>query len=442
MAYNCFRNMSKSRVLVWFRNDLRIHDHVLLHEAAKKNKEILPVYCFNPLYYAKSPINTLRTGAFRAKFIIESVRDLRTEFKKKGGSLIVRFGQPEKIIPELVESYAINEVIVHQEVAYDENHEMDLVERELWKQKIPLTSFIGHTLFHKQDLPFPIKDIPDTFTIFRKKIEKESTVRPEYPMLENLSFIPVGDDGEIPDLIQLGLQEFSIGNEKYLTMEGGEKPALARLQHYIWNTESILTYKQTRNNLMGDTYSSKLSPYLSLGCISPRRIYHEIIRFENEKYANDSTYWLIFELLWRDFFRFMFKKHGNRYFLQSGIRKSTPVQFEGEAKRFESWKNATTPNQLINAFMKELKATGYLSNRGRQIVASYLIHDLKVNWTWGAWYFEEYLIDYSPASNWGNWSYLAGVGNDPKEIRIFNPEIQALKFDPHNNYSDYWNNLM
>ncbi|MBK8413218.1 MAG: deoxyribodipyrimidine photo-lyase [Bacteroidetes bacterium] len=84
--------MSKSRVLVWFRNDLRIHDHVLLHEAAKKNKEILPVYCFNPLYYAKSPINTLRTGAFRAKFIIESVRDLRTEFKKKGGSLIVRFG--------------------------------------------------------------------------------------------------------------------------------------------------------------------------------------------------------------------------------------------------------------------------------------------------------------------------------------------------------------
>nr|MBP9082973.1 DASH family cryptochrome [Bacteroidia bacterium] len=264
----------------------------------------------------------------------------------------------------------------------------------------------------------------------------------EYPMPENLSFIPVGDDGEIPDLIQLGLQEFSIGNEKYLTMEGGEKPALARLQYYIWNTESILTYKQTRNNLMGDTYSSKLSPYLSLGCISPRRIYHEIIRFENEKYANDSTYWLIFELLWRDFFRFMFKKHGNRYFLQSGIRKSTPVQFEGEAKRFESWKNATTPNQLINAFMKELKATGYLSNRGRQIVASYLIHDLKVNWTWGAWYFEEYLIDYSPASNWGNWSYLAGVGNDPKEIRIFNPEIQALKFDPHNNYSDYWNNLM
>lgn len=434
--------MSKIRVLVWFRNDLRIHDQVLLHEAAKKNKEILPVYCFNPLYYTKSPINTLRTGAFRAKFIIESVQDLRTEFKKKGGSLIVRIGQPEKIIPELVESYAIDEVVVHQEVAYDENQEMDLVERELWKKKIPLTSFIGHTLFHKQDLPFPIKDIPDTFTIFRKKIEKESTVRPEYPMPENLSFIKVGDDGEIPDLIQLGLQDFGSGNKKYLTIEGGESKALERLQHYIWNTESILTYKQTRNDLMGDNFSSKLSPYLALGCISPRRIYHEIKRFEYEKHANDSTYWLIFELLWRDFFRFMFKKHGNRYFLQSGIRKSTPVQFEGEAKRFDSWKNATTPNRLINAFMKELKATGYLSNRGRQVVASYLIHDLKVNWTWGAWYFEEYLIDYSPASNWGNWSYLAGVGNDPKEIRIFNPEIQALKFDPQNYYSDYWNNLM
>ena len=431
--------MSKNRVLIWFRNDLRLHDHVLLHEAVKKNKQVLPVYCFNPVYYAKSPINTNRTGAFRAKFIIESVEDLRTGIKNLGGSLIVRYGCPEKIIPELVDTYSIDEVIVHQEVAYEENLEMELVERELWKKRIPLTSFIGHTLYHKQDLPFPIKDIPDTFTVFRKKIEKESTIRPEYPMPENSSFISVGDEGSIPDLEKLGLLSAIDAPSKSINFEGGESKALKRLNQYIWETESILTYKETRNELMGMNFSSKLSPYLSLGCISPRSVYHEIKKFEEEKGSNNSTYCLIFELLWRDFFRFMFKKHGNRYFLQSGIRKIKPLYFEGEEKRFESWKNGTTQNRLINAFMKELNSTGYLSNRGRQIVASYLIHDLKVNWTRGAWYFEEFLIDYSPASNWGNWAYLAGVGNDPKEIRIFNPDIQARKYDPQNSFTDFWN---
>ena len=434
--------MGKGRVLLWFRNDLRLHDHVLLHEAAKKNKAILAVYCFNPLFYGKSPIKTNRTGPFRAKFIIESVKDLREGFKNLGGTLIVCHGTPETILPELVQTYAIDEVIVHQEVAYDENREMDLVERELWKKKIPLTSFIGHTLYHKQDLPFPIKDIPDTFTIFRKKIEKESAIRAEYPMPENIAFIPVIDEGRIPDLKELGISNIRKNPASCIPFEGGEKAALSRLNHYIWETESILSYKETRNALTGVNFSSGLSPYLSLGCISPRRVYHEIKKFENEKYSNDSTYWLIFELLWRDFFRFMFKKHGNRYFLQSGIRNAAPIYFAGEEKRFESWKNASTPNRLINAFMKELKTTGYLSNRGRQIVASYLIHDLKVNWTWGAWYFEEYLVDYTPASNWGNWAYLAGVGNDPKEIRIFNPEIQARKFDPQNSYSDFWNNMV
>ena len=164
----------------------------------------------------------------------------------------------------------------------------------------------------------------------------------------------------------------------------------------------------------------------------------EIKKFEKEKGANDSTYWLVFELLWRDYFRFMFKKRGTSYFMESGFKGVTQELAPNQDELFEKWKNAETGVPFIDANMKELNLTGFMSNRGRQNVASYLVKDLNVNWTYGAAYFEEKLIDYSPASNWGNWAYVAGVGNDPRENRHFNIEKQAADYDPKGLYVDLW----
>jgi deoxyribodipyrimidine photo-lyase len=160
-------------------------------------------------------------------------------------------------------------------------------------------------------------------------------------------------------------------------------------------------------------------------------------RYEVERIANDSTYWLIFELLWRDYFRFVFKKYGNRFFREEGLAERKPDTRWNE-KLFWNWVNGQTGNAFVDANMRELRLTGFMSNRGRQNVASFLVKDLKLDWVAGAAWFEHALIDYDVHSNWGNWAYVAGVGNDPRENRYFNTQKQAAMYDPDGSYTNHW----
>jgi deoxyribodipyrimidine photo-lyase len=224
-----------------------------------------------------------------------------------------------------------------------------------------------------------------------------------------------------------------------LQFKGGESEGVKRMQEYFWDQDALRTYKETRNGLVGANYSSKFSAWIALGCLSPRKIYWEIKKYEKERVANESTYWLVFELLWRDYFRFMFKKYGTKFFLKAGFKGQAPAEAPNQRELFERWKTGQTGVPFIDANMRELNTTGFMSNRGRQNVASYLVKDLQVNWTWGAAYFEEQLIDYCPANNWGNWAYLAGVGNDPREDRHFNTAKQAQTYDPAGKYVQLWN---
>ena len=178
--------------------------------------------------------------------------------------------------------------------------------------------------------------------------------------------------------------------------------------------------------------------WLSLGCISPRMIYKQVKKYEEEVESNDSTYWLIFELIWRDYFRFMMKKYKNSYFLKEGVKGKDIVENAFNPSVFERWKSGNTGNSFIDANMKELNLTGFISNRGRQNVASYLCNELSMDWRYGAAYFEEKLIDYDVCSNWGNWAYLAGVGNDPRGKRAFNLEKQVKDYDPEGHYQNLW----
>lgn len=191
---------------------------------------------------------------------------------------------------------------------------------------------------------------------------------------------------------------------------------------------------------MGADYSSKFSAWLALGCISPRFIYHELKKYEKQFGANDSTYWLVFELLWRDFFRFMFKKHQSKMFQPAGITTEKEIPKSVSEKLLHNWINGTTNEDFVDANMIELKLTGFMSNRGRQNVASYLCNDLKLDWRFGAAYFEQQLIDYDECSNWGNWAYIAGVGNDTRENRYFNIEKQASMYDKDKTYRNLWLN--
>ncbi len=431
--------MSGKTILVWFRKDLRIHDNEILTEAVRKGGSIIPVYCFDPRQFELTSFNTSKTGLIRAKFLLESVADLRNSFRAAGGDLIIRIGKPESIIPELVVKYKVDEVYHHREVASEETGVSTLVENALWKLKINLKHFIGHTLYHKEELPFPINAIPDVFTNFRKKVERDSSVRNCFKAPGAMKFPENMDTGELPELSELGFTEPEFFDDRsVMKFKGGETEALKRLQDYFWNSNSVKTYKQTRNGLIGADYSSKFSAWIALGCLSPREVYWEIKKYEQLHGDSDSTYSLFLELLWRDYFRYMFKKYGNKFFQKAGFKGVAPDEGENQDEFFELWKDAKTGIPFIDANMRELNSTGFMSNRGRQNVASFLVKDLKVNWMWGAAYFEEKLIDYCPANNWGNWAYIAGVGNDPRQYRHFNVLKQAMDYDPQGDYIRLW----
>ncbi len=222
-----------------------------------------------------------------------------------------------------------------------------------------------------------------------------------------------------------------------LSFQGGEMAGKSRVKEYIWDSDSLKTYKETRNEMLGTNYSSKFSAWLSFGCLSPRYIYEEVQKYEQTRVKNDSTYWLIFELLWRDFFRFICSKHGNKIFYKSGLQELYLPWLE-DWERFNLWCEGKTGYPLVDANMRELAATGFMSNRGRQNVASFLSKNLGIDWCMGAEWFESLLIDYDVCSNWGNWNYTAGVGNDARGFRYFNIPKQSKDYDPKGDYLRHW----
>ena len=423
--------------IVWFKTDLRLHDNETLIRAIEQSDEIIPVYCFDDSHYQITEYGFRKTGNFRTQFLLESLKDLDNKLRKLGSGLIIAKGKPENELYKIAQKYQATKVFAKKEVAYEEKQTEERVEKELWKLKCELETFSTSTLYHAQDLPFSIKDIPDVFTIFRKRVEKESSIRSIFLAPKTIKSPPI-PELVLPKLEQLGLPSITIDTRSAFPFKGGETEAYNRLNYYFNQTKLISKYKETRNDLIGTDYSSKFSPWLANGCLSPREIYYELKTYEEEFGANDSTYWLVFELLWRDYFRFMMKKHRHQFFLKTGIKSTDTISMSNNQELLQQWIEGNTKNDFINANMIELKLTGFMSNRGRQNVVSYLCHDLKLDWRYGAAYFEQQLIDYDVCSNWGNWAYLAGVGNDPRGNRYFNIDKQASDYDSKKEYRKLW----
>ncbi len=433
--------MKKQRVIVWFRQDLRLHDNESLIHAMKSGIEVIPVFVFDKrVFEGTTRFGFKKTDKFRAQFIIDSIHDLRKSLQKLGSNLIVRIGNPEDELFDIAQKVKSSWVFCNRERTRDEIEVQDNLETKLWSIGQEVIFSRGKMLYYTQDLPFPITHCPDTFSSFRKEVERFVKIREPLPApTEQFEPLTVSlEAGEIPTIQDLGHDAIAKEERSVLDFKGGETAALERLHHYLWESEALATYKETRNQMLGGNYSSKFSPWLAQGCLSPKMIYWEIQRFELERVKNDSTYWLFFELMWRDFFRFMGKKHGNKIFLKGGTKEEINPELTDDYSLLQLWVDGRTGVPFIDANMRELALTGFMSNRGRQNVASFLVKDLKVNWQMGAEYFESMLIDYDPCSNWGNWNYIAGVGSDPRENRYFNILSQAKRYDPQGEYVKYW----
>jgi deoxyribodipyrimidine photo-lyase len=429
----------QQRILLWYRQDLRLIDHAPLQMAVNQGAALLPLYCFDDRLFGQTPQGFPKTGAWRAQFLRESVADLRESYRSRGAELIVRCGQPEVLVPQLVSELAITAVYFH---TYPTAEEQAVEKAVVANLSIPYQSWWGHTLYQPEDLPFSLTELPELFTKFRKIVEAASPsdvvqVRLAQPAPSQIRPVTGAEPGALPNLADWGLELPTADPRSVLAFQGGETAGLARLNQYFWQQNLLSTYKETRNGLVGADYSSKFSAWLAMGCLSPRYIYAQVQQYEIDCIQNESTYWLIFELLWRDYFALITAKHGNKLFQVAGLR-GVKIPWQQDKIRFAQWCNGQTGFPLVDANMRELLATGFMSNRGRQNVASFLTKNLGIDWRWGAEWFESWLIDYDVASNWGNWNYNAGVGNDARGFRFFNIYKQAKDYDPLGEYVKLW----
>lgn len=426
-------------LIYWFRQDLRLADNPALTAACHGASELVPVYCHDPVVDVPTPWGCPRLAGHRRAWLAATLADLRAQLQTRGSDLIELSGTPAEVLPGLVQQLGAAAVYCEEIAAPEERADV----AALAAAGLEVVQRWQSSLLEPSQLPFAVERTPDVFTAFRHAVEK-AVVLPRAPLPAPL--IPPLPSSILP---LSGLKNRFKSNEaaqpshdtrssfpySQAAFAGGETAAVAHLQSYF-GKGLAQTYKVTRNGLAGTDYSSKFSPWLATGALSPRLAYAALKACEEEQGANDSTYWLWFELLWREHFRFMHLKYGKKLYRGRGLQ-DTPAPTHN-AGGFVRWCQGRTGQPFIDAGMHELSATGYLSNRMRQNVASYLIHDLGGDWRAGAAWFESQLLDYDVYSNQGNWLYLAGRGTDPRGTRRFNPVKQAQDYDPHGHYQALW----
>ncbi|KEF30090.1 Cryptochrome [Marinobacter nitratireducens] len=419
------------RTLYWFTRDLRLHDNTALL-AASKSDLLLCVYVVDPRWFEPGPHQSRAMGDHRWRFLWQSLMALERSLRPMGQRLHIAWGEPEEIIPELVQAHRIERIVRSRLPGTEEARQWHSIREQ--HPSLHFQQFETLGLFTEGSLPMPIDELPGTFSQFRKRVESTGERHSERLRIRTLTALPPApgfpDDnrGQCPPISEpVHPGQFS----------GGEPAGQQQLREFLFVSHGIARYKETRNELDDWDSSSKLSPWLANGCLSVREVSESIHEYEKSETSNESTYWLWFELLWREYFLWYAFRHGANLFRRDGVqRKRRPSTFYSH--RFRAWCEGNTEFPVVNAAMNQLRETGYISNRARQLVASCFVNELELDWRYGAAWFEQHLVDYDVASNYGNWQYLAGVGADPRGLRRFNLEKQAQQYDPLETFIDRW----
>ncbi len=412
------------------RHDLRLADNEALLKLCFECDEVYVLYCFEKRWLSDYVFGHVHLGEHRFKFLEQALLEFQeTAIALHLRPIYIKIDGYEDALNVLTK---INPKVISYELHYGVYEQQQI---EFIKNQLPDVRFIeGQSNYLLYSLPFEIKDMPNVFSPFRRKVEKNLNVREtvKYSIADSKLSMPEVLD--MPQDIEVYAPNSHFTDNGYT---GGESEALKRLNHYFYQTDNIAQYKETRNGLDGWDFSSRFSAFLASGCISPAQIYEQLKEYEQNRVKNDSTYWLFFELLWREFFHLQLAKHKKDFFKFAGIQNKSPDTKHDENK-FKSWIQGNTGYEIVDACMKQIAQTGFMSNRGRQLVASCFVHELGLDWRWGASYFEQMLVDFDVASNYGNWQYLAGVGSDPRGHRQFNLEKQTDIYDPKHRFIDHY----
>jgi deoxyribodipyrimidine photo-lyase len=472
--------------IYWFRNDLRLEDQPSFKNACTQATRLAPVFIHDSAYAAPTRWGFERLGPHRKQALRSTLQALKSQLRERQSDLLEYQGDPVDMLIELAKKFSVKAIFCEEIAAPEEQEQV----HRLRKAGLTVNTLWHSSLLALSELPFAPEQMPLVFTEFRVAVERAKVVvqAPEVAV-KVVPSLPEGlasgnalevDQAPLNPLASLNpLSRFEsvaeLDARSSLTFSAahdfaGTQGGLRHTQQYF-ERKLAHSYKATRNQLSGLDYSTKFSVWLASGALSARMLYQQLQAFEAEHGANDGSYWIWFELLWRDYFRFLHLRFGAQLYRRSGLRLRATHEQRGsrggkpslngkpsfnedlalaggavittpaQEQQFKRWCLGECGEPFVDAGMRELIHTGYLSNRLRQVVASYLIYNLKLDWRAGAAWFEAQLIDYDVYSNQGNWLYIAGLGTDPRGGRAMRIEKQALEHDGAQTYRKQWGTL-
>ena len=406
-----------------FRRDLRVLNNNAFAHALKECKKIIPIFIFTPTQISKNLYKSDKS----VQFMIESLSDLNENLHKYNGKLHCFYGDNDEIIKYIIKNYSIDAVYVNEDYTpYSKTRD----------NRLKILCETNNVQFKSYDDICIFK--PGTITT-------DTGVYKKFSPFYNKCIINLKNVTKVPKTRFKGIwcenintNEFSISlNDAYVSyttpsidslIQGGRKNALEILK----NIKKFINYGETRNILTQET--TKLSAYLKYGCVSSKEVL-----FILQKNGFDNTHDLIRQLIWRDFYIHILNAYPEVLNGASFKPKYDKIMWDNNLELFNAWKKGRTGFPIVDACMRQLNTTGYMHNRGRLIVASFLIKTLFIDWRKGEKYFATKLIDYDPAANNGNWQWVAGSGVDSQPyFRIFNPWSQSKKYDPNAEYIKKW----
>ncbi|MBG44849.1 MAG: deoxyribodipyrimidine photolyase [Aequorivita sp.] len=398
--------MAEKVNIFWFRRDLRLDDNVGFYKALHGKFPVLPLFIFDT-----EILNELPKDDARVTFIFETLQKMRNELQKQGSSLAVYFGKPEEIFKKVISEFEVQNVITNHDYEPYAKKRDAAIEKLLTEKEIGFYTFKDQVIFEKDEV---VKDDGDPYIVYtpymktwKAKFKKEYVEKIYYTneFLNNLY-----QNSRLPNL---SLRDI------------GFKKSKIEIPEYDVTPTTIQEYEK-RRNFPAEDATSHLGPHLRFGTVSIRKMIKKATAEKNE------VFWQ--ELIWREFFM-QILWHFPETVENAFKKKYDRIEWRNNEEEFKRWKEGKTGYPLVDAGMRQLNETGYMHNRVRMVVASFLCKHLLVDWRWGEACFAEKLLDYEMSSNVGNWQWAAGSGVDAAPyFRIFNPTTQIEKFDKDYKY--------
>ena len=409
--------------LVWFRRDLRVHDHPALCAALASREQIVPVFCLDDRL-----LHGRHASGPRTAFLLECLTDLDSQLAERGARLVIRHGPPERELPALAGETGASGIHLSRDPGPYEATRGRRVRAALEQAGVTGHAHPGVSVVDDvraiqtgQGRPYTV------FTPFYRNWERVSR-RPVLDPPKRIDMPAKTRHGRVPSLASLGLEQ-----EVTEPAPGGESAGLTRLAEFL--DGAVRDYDSGRDQA-GTDGSSRLSPYLRFGCLSPRAVEAQLPGAGAAGGEAKGAEALRRQLCWRDFYQHVLVHHPANARQEFQSRYRGTLAWAGSDEEFTSWTEGRTGFPLVDAGMRQLRREGWMHNRVRLLVGSFLTKDLGIDWRRGEDWFMRLLLDGDQASNNGNWQWIASVGVDPQPAfrRIYNPSLQQERFDPGGRY--------